>query len=136
MMSVRVKYWWMGVAALACVGGCASTTAMQGARRDVEARYSCGSLRAELPGEVGVMTVRAAAESVMRARGYVVADAGGTTERTYVVGRRYPDALGETVTTSATLGPRGTEIRIDPGFAGDEAMCRGMLEAILARLGR
>lgn len=104
-----------------------------------------GKLSADLPAEIGVLTTKAAAESTLRSRGYVITKSGGTKDSMSVTGKYAgSDGPSSPIEISARLvgGDGGaqsdlaTQITVNTGFFGDESTTRAILDAMLRTLGR
>ncbi|RMH12300.1 MAG: hypothetical protein D6695_07115 [Planctomycetota bacterium] len=97
--------------------------------------YQGKTLHSELPEHIAPGSVRAAAERVLRSRGYTITTSEATEDRTRVVARP-PDArLFKRVIVGSSLSRGGTRVgvTIEPG--GNETTARDMLESILTLLG-
>ncbi|MBL8763571.1 MAG: DUF3568 family protein [Phycisphaerae bacterium] len=105
-------------------------------RTGVQATYSLGTLRAELPAEVSVMAVAAASEAALLAKGYSIVRRTQSAESAEVVSRRSGDGWLESTTIASWVTATGTaaSIRRDP--LGDEAESRSIMDEVLVRLGR
>lgn len=124
----------LGVAAL---GGCTRPAVEgQGRRGEVMAGYTVEGLSAKLPATVSVLAVRAAAEAELRGRGYVITDSTGSQDRASIRARGAGEPRSGTTEVSVRLVPRATQIDVDPGWLGDEASARALLDGVLRRLGR
>lgn len=87
--------------------------------------------------------VRAAAEMALRARGYVITEAYGTTDKIHLeaagTGERRTDKTTIEAWSAQGLPPHNlptTRLTVDSGLFGDTAAARAILSDILARLGR
>ena len=109
---------------------------LAGADHSIVTEYSWGSLSANLPPEMGVLTVGAAAESALRGRGYVIDAASGTKDHVEVIGRASVHSGLDTVHIESALTPTGTSICISVGMFGDQSASRAILDDVLSKLGR
>jgi hypothetical protein len=107
-----------------------------GRRGEVMAAYTVSGLEAQLPAGVSVLAVRAAAEAELRSRGYAIVSSTGTKDRARVVARGAGERRGDELVVTSRLTARATGIAVDPGFLGDEASARAVLDGVLTRLGR
>lgn len=107
-----------------------------GEKREILAEYSFGQLSATLPAEVGVATLRAAAESTLRSRGYVIIESASTDDRMRVVGTSRVDGRSEPTTISAKVTYSGVRVMIESGAFGDEGVSRVILDDVLRRLSK
>ncbi len=87
--------------------------------------------------------IRAAAEQTLRARGYVITEAYGTTDKIHLeasgTGERRTDKTTIEAWSDQGLPPHNlpmTRLTVDSGLFGDTAAARAILDDILARLGR
>lgn len=113
-----------------------SSIAQQGQDRSITAKYTFGELLANLPPEVSVATARAATESTLRSRGYVISSSAGTKDHAEIIARSNVGGRSEKARISLSETAGGTGIVIDAGTFGDEAVSRSMLDGILSALGR
>lgn len=127
----------VGVLALSAVlvGGCQAEQRAQGTS-GVMASYRIPTLSVQLPAEVRVPAVIAAADEECRSRGYSVASSSATEDAGRLVARPprtsdYPEAIVE----ASTLG-QGTRVEITVRPLGDQEWSRSLLDGILRRLGR
>lgn len=112
-------------------------------QRGIKAAFTFGELHADLPASVSVPAARAAAESSLRARGYVIKDAASTSDGMRVVGvSRVGGRRAETTITAGLTNfvkgvtEGGTHVMIDTGSSGDEGVSRALLDDMLVRIGR
>lgn len=128
-----------GVVLTALLPACAKPTLSYQGEDRVLASYSGSTLKTELPPEVSVEAVQAAAESVLLARGYTITTTRHDAEKGRVVGRSPADdewfGSDETVIRAYVTGA-GTGITVNVEPWGDEMASRALLDALLARLGR
>lgn len=127
----------LGAALCGLVAGCAKpVVTTHGRTQTVLAEYAMGNLEAALPATVGVLTVRAAAEQTLRARGYVITESFGSRDR-FEVEARGPGSDGRRDRTRVKgwLTPNGTRVRVEAGLFGDEAAAKAVLDEMLVRLG-
>jgi hypothetical protein len=116
--------------------GCKTTTAYQGSDGQVAASYQIRKLSAELPPEVRVPAVVAAARATLLERGYSIQSADAT-EDTGSVSAVPPDAgLFESVEVDVKQTPQGTMVRIINEPIGNQTRSRSILDGVLAKLGR
>ncbi len=104
-------------------------------REPVLGVYSAGSLSAELPPDVPVHSVIAAARMALERRGYVVTAAESTDDAGRVVARPGDPKLLRKVTVSSHLRTNATMITVRTNPGGDESFERDILERVLTRLG-
>ena len=125
------------LAVVLCVGGgCSESKAFQGAEGQVLATYSVRSLTADMPEGVRVRTAGVAAESALRARGYIITRANHGENQSRVEAATSADGmLDKTVVESWSTG-YGTAVSVTVEPFGDEGASRAILDAMLARLGR
>lgn len=95
-----------------------------------------GRVEARFPADVSLPALRAAAESTLRARGYVITDSTGGATRFRTVAAAPSERGGESVTVEGWPVPGGSRLRVEPGLFGDETAARSLVDAVLARLGR
>lgn len=131
----------LSVVLTAVVAGCQQSPVARAGKpdpsgRDIMATYSFGELYASLPAELSVPTLRAAAESTLRSRGYVITDSSSTQDRMRVLAVSRTDGRNEKSTITARLTPQRTAIVVDTGTFGDEATSRAILDDLLRVLGR
>ncbi len=127
---------WMAVAGL-CLGlwGCAGP-AVEVGRTGVAASSSLGTVQATLGPEVRVLTIAAAAERAVRARGLTVVRRNASEDSAVIEAEQRRGAGGYErvlvwVSTQAA-GP-GLAVRVEP--FGDEPRARVVMEGILVELG-
>jgi hypothetical protein len=100
------------------------------------ATYRYRRLTADLPPEIRVPAVIAAARTALLERGYAI-QASSATEEQGSVSAAPPDPdLFESIEVLATQSPTGTHIRIITQPLGDQTRSRAVLDGILAKLGR
>ncbi len=107
-----------------------------GADQGILAEYSFGALSASMPGDLGVQTLRAAAESTLRSRGYVILESNATQDRMRVVAASQVDSRHEPTTISGRVTRQSSRVSIESGAFGDEQASRAILDDLLRRLGR
>lgn len=117
---------------------CQPSVATHGRGRDVTAAYRFRTLEANLGPEVGVLTVRAAAEQSLRARGYVVTRSDGDDDRCRVEARTAGMGDWDRVVVESWVdgGSPGTSVSVRCEPWGDEKISRAVLDGLLVRLGR
>jgi hypothetical protein len=135
----------LGLSAL-IVGGCKSTLGYQGksgvdgSPGRVLATYSIPTLKTELPPDVAVESIAAAATAVLEARGYTIERSDVSSDRATISAKMPGDGelsrgLDRTVVRSRITGAgTGLTVTVEPW--GEEMISRALLDAILARLGR
>lgn len=123
----------IGVAILA-LGACSPSLRAQGASA-ISASYSYPSLEADLPDQSRVPAVIAAADSVLRARGYSITKSASTEDAGVV--RSLPPRSSDypVVEVGAKRTTSGTRVTISVTPFGDEDLSRSVLDSILTRLG-
>lgn len=128
----------LGILLLLVLPGCARPVASTaGAAKDVQVETYLGDVEAKVAGDVGVLTIRAAAEQTLRARGYTITESYGTAERA----RIRASGAGEYSRRDRTqidiwTVPGASRLRIAAGSAGDETAAKAILDEVLTRLGR
>ena len=126
-----------GVLGAVSLGGCTRPAVeTQGQRGEVMAGYTVEGLSAKLPAKVSVLAVRAATEAELRGRGYVITDSTGSQDRATIRARSSGEPRSGSTQVTVRLVPRATQIEVDPGWLGDEASARALLDGVLKRLGR
>lgn len=120
---------------IAALAGCRAQPAPVGAS-GTPAIYEWGVLHAELPVNLDVLTVSAAAEVTLRERGYSITHRAGLADRAELLGSpgggySIPDVL--VVVSNAAQGT-GLAVKVMP--LGDEVYARVLMESILNKLGR
>jgi hypothetical protein len=134
------------LATVACQSGCKSTLGYQGKPGQdgspgrVLATYSIPTLKTELPPEVAVESIAAAATVVLESRGYTIERSDVSSDRATVSAKMPGDgdlSRGfDRTTVRARVTGAGTGLTITVEPWGDEMISRALLDAILARLGR
>jgi hypothetical protein len=123
------------LAGLAAVGaGCNPTYRTHGAS-NIVGRYTPDKLTAELPGSISVASAVAAAEEQFRDQGYSILESKSTESEGTVVAlaprmNDYPRA-----TVRITAGDGVTRVAIWKSLINEEALCRGILSRMCAKLG-
>lgn len=120
---------------LALLAGCRANPAPVGAA-GTQAVYRLGSLDAVLPPQVPMLTIAAAAEEALLARGYSIVSAEATADRCRVVGLGPQAADYERVIVAGSAAAAGPRVSVHVQPFGDEVASRVIMEALLARLGR
>jgi hypothetical protein len=115
---------------------CQPSVASQGQNRDVLASYQFRTLKSRLGPEVQVLTVRAAAEQALRARGYVITNVTGAGDRSRVEAQAAGQGTLDKLVVETWAGDRFTGVSVTIEPLGDEAESRAVLDAMLNRLGR
>jgi hypothetical protein len=116
-----------------CITGCQTTPQPVGAT-GVQATFVLGSLKAELPPSVGVMTAVAATEVALRDRGYVITSRSAVEDHGRLKGRRAGGADHESVVVSVSPTAQGTAVSVFVEPFGDEVGSRILMESIVLRL--
>lgn len=116
------------------LAACQPTVAAQGRDRNVDAAYQFRTLSAKLDPTIQVLTVSAAAEQTLRARGYTVTRASATADTARVSAKR--GGSSDTVVIESWLGDRFTGVSVTCEPWGDQATSRALLDGVLNRLGR
>jgi hypothetical protein len=122
--------------ALCFVGsGCQTTysTHQLGEHR-VVAKYGGRSLFVEVPETVRVPAVIAAADEVVRSRGYSVLRKESTEEKGMIASVPPAKDTIQRVIVRAEAGDHGTAIRVSYEPFPDRRLCESILDAILAKL--
>jgi hypothetical protein len=99
------------------------------------AAFDQGALHAELPAEVPVHAVVAAAEMTLSRRGYTITASESTDDSGRVVARPADPKLMRKVTVTSRLTQTGTALTIRTNPGGNEHVSRDILERMLTRLG-
>lgn len=122
---------------LLALTGCRASEGFAG-RSGVAASYRLGTLTADLPDEVRVRSVLAAADATLRARGYSVVGEQATADRGWARGSPPAGSLLELedVTIWSRLSRTGTRLGVDVKPIGAEAQARAIMDDLLRRLGR
>jgi hypothetical protein len=115
--------------------GCHAQPAKQGTDRELVATYKQRELTADLPGNVRVPSVAAAAESALRHRGYSVTLASKTEDYARVEAEPPNAGLFERVIVRARQTPSKTRVEIVAEPLGDQTLSRSLLDEMLAGLG-
>lgn len=115
--------------------GCEGTTGSQGTHRDISATYFLGDLTCDLPDQLRVRAIAAAADAALRDRGYAVTESRTGADFAEVKGKLQGDGWYEGVVLKAAISSSGTRVKIHVGPAGNEAASRAILDAVLVRLG-
>lgn len=119
----------------ACLTGCKAQHTSVGRDGEVLATYKGTTLSANLPAEARVPAVMAAAEQVLRGRGYAIDQRRATEETGKLIARppRSSDFPRLVIEASAQGDRTFIELSFEP--FGDQNLCRGVLDGILQRLG-
>ena len=118
-----------------CFGaGCQPAVRNQG-QDGLLATYSMMTLTADLPERARVQAVIAAADAVVRSRGYGVEMVRATEEEGSLLAIPPKSAGSPRVWINAARVEGGTRVQIKPQPWGDEDVARSLLDGILARLG-
>lgn len=135
----------LAIAACSLAGlfvGCAKpVTSTHGRDKHVTAEYAGGTLTARTGREINVLTIKAAAEQTLRARGYIITESFASADRMKIEasgpgeggsggGRR------DRTTIEAWHTPAGSKLTIESGVFGDETASKLILDEMLYRLGR
>ncbi len=131
------------LAGIAClVSACAKpVSSSHGRDKHVTAEYAGGTLTARTGPEIDVLTLKAAAEQTLRARGYIITESFASADRMKIEasapgeggsggGRR------DRTTIEAWHTPLGSKVTIESGVFGDETASKLILDEMLYRLGR
>lgn len=124
----------VSLAALAMMGGCQPAVRSQG-QDGLLATYSGLTLTADLPERARVPAVIAAADAVVRSRGYGVERVSATEEEGSLLAIPPKSTGFPRVWIHAARVEGGTRVRINPQPWGDEDLARSLLDGILSRLG-
>jgi hypothetical protein len=114
--------------------GCQPAVRNQG-QNGLLATYSMMTLTADLPERARVQAVIAAADAVVRSRGYGVETVRATEEEGSLLAIPPKSAGSPRVWINAARVEGGTRVQIKPQPWGDEDVARSLLDGILARLG-
>lgn len=116
----------------ACNGG--GRTASAGPERQQTATYRLRVLTSDLPPQVRVPSIAAAAEATLRHRGYSVTSTA-TEDYMRVEGEAPNAGWGERVVIRARQTPGKTRVEITAQPLGDQVLSRAVLDELLASLG-
>lgn len=105
-------------------------------RGDIMTTYSFGTLSAGLPPDLPVLTAAAAAESALRARGYVVVRRTSTADLARLEGRRSGENSWDKAVITVRRSADGIAMDVKSEPWGNEPESRALLDAALARIGR
>ncbi len=103
----------------------------------IHAEFLLGTLRAEVPPAVGILTCLDVAEVVLRARGLIITDRTSSADMGVLHARQGGSTSSggwTTIRIEARHRPEGTEIALFTGPFGDEVKSRVLMEAIVTRL--
>ena len=116
------------------VSGCQSRASTHG-KDGIEATYSAGTLTSRLPDSVNTRQVMAAAEQMLRDRGYSILENAQTDDSGRLVAVPPRDSLTPRVTILGRTTAGG--VRVDIGIApfGSQDLSTSLLDGILRRLG-
>lgn len=124
----------LAAAAALLAPGC-SAPARTGETGTSAGAYFLGTLRADVDARIDVLTAASAAESALRARGYVMTGRSESGDWAYLRGRQARALAVDAVRIEIRHSPSGTRIAVSCEPFGDETTSRVLMEAILARLG-
>lgn len=130
---------WVGITlvlALVVLVGCKSRVQGAGQEREIAASYQFRSLSADIDDGLTVRAAAAAAESALRARGYVITSSETTSDRARIEAKASGDGAFDKMVFDARGTATGTRISLTAEPFGDETRSRTVLDAMLARLGR
>jgi len=125
----------LGLAA-GLLGGCNANSTYTATDRSQVATFRGRSLTADLPPEVRVPSVAAAAEITLRRRGYGVTRSQATEDFAKIEGEAPRSGYCEYVVIRARQIPNGTRVDIVAEPIGDQTLSRSLLDEMLAGLGR
>ena len=132
----RCSWRLLPLAAAVLVSACKATPAPQGKDGAVTGNFQIRKLTADLPPEVRVPAVIAAARATLIERGYSI-QSFDATEDSGTVSAVPPDAgWFESVEVRARQTGTGTEVRIVHEPVGNQTRSRSILDGVLAKLGR
>lgn len=124
------------ILAVAAAGGCQKSVGQHGRERDIEATYALRTLEAQLGPEIQVLTVSAAAEQALRARGYTVTRTRGGGDHARIEARAGGEGSFDKVVIETWQGAGFTGVSVTREPWGDEAVSRALLDGVLRRLGK
>jgi hypothetical protein len=124
------------LAAATVLAGCRGTSEPAGSSRDQEATYRRRTLSTDLPPQVRVPSVAAAAEMALRHRGYAVTRSPTTEDYARIEGEAPNPGWCEKVVIRARQTPSRTRIEIIAEPLGDQTLSRAVLDEMLVALGR
>ncbi|MFN0011381.1 MAG: hypothetical protein ACKVS8_07025 [Phycisphaerales bacterium] len=122
------------VLAAAVLAACSGPQSEVG-RTGIMASSSLGTLEATLPPSIPVLTISAAAERALRARGFTITEKTASEDRAHIEAQQRSPGVLESVSvwvSTLAAGP-GLRVRVEP--LGDEARSRVVMEGILTELG-
>lgn len=117
------------------LAGCSSQQAYPQSDRKLVATFRGRSLTADLPGEIRVPSVAAAAELALRHRGYGVTRSQTTEDFVKIEGEGPQSGFCEKVVIRARQIPSKTRVEIVAEPLGDQTLSRSILDEMLAGLG-
>lgn len=135
MRALRFQTGLLGIAVSASMlcSGCGGT--MLHGPEQIPARFTLGTLRAELPGSVDVLTASAAAESALRSRGYSVVRTSITDDHAVIAGEPPRAGFLESVSVQISVTNHATAVSVRYEPLGDEPASRAIFDTMLAGLG-
>ena len=107
----------------------------QGTDRTLVATYKSRELTADLPANVRVPSVAAAAELALRHRGYAVTISSKTEDFARIEGEAPQSGAFERVIVRARQTPGNTRVQIVAEPLGDQTLSRSLLDEMLSGLG-
>lgn len=123
------------LAVCALLSACQTTySSHQLGEQRVVAKYTGRTLFAEVPSTIRVPAVIAAADDVVRARGYTVLRTESTEERGMLASVPPAKDSIQQVVVRAETGDHGTAIRVSYEPFPDRQLCESIFDAILAKL--
>ena len=117
------------------VAGCQTSVRSQGAQGNV-GTYRMGTARVKLADPVRIPTAMAAANVVMRNKGFTVETSRVSDDEGRLVARQPGTANFDRVIVMVQQVPGALEIAITCEPFGEEEMSRSIMDAVLYRLGR
>jgi hypothetical protein len=131
---LSVALTWLVLLGIGLMAGCQPAVRAQG-QDGLIATYSGLTLTADLPERARVPAVIAAADAVVRSRGYGVERVRATEEEGALLAIPPKSAGFPRVWIHAARVEGGTRVRINPQPWGDEDLARSLLDGVLSKLG-
>ncbi len=119
----------------AWLAGCQSHPAPAGSDRQQVATYRGRTLSTDLPPQVRVPSIAAAAEMALRHRGYSVTHTPTTEDYARIEGEAPKSGWCERIVIRARQTPSTTRVEVVAEPLGDQTLSRAVLDELLANLG-
>lgn len=124
-----------GLAAFSLIQGCQSRPAATKSGERQSATYQGRTLSADLPSQVRVPSVAAAAEMALRHRGYAVTRSPTTEDYARVEGSPPQAGWGERIVIRARQSASKTRVEVVAQPLGDQRLSRALMDEMLVNLG-